>query len=303
MFSTYFGGSTFDWATPIETFTYYANFTLDSANQIPPDTTDNFQAPIECDCSMCLGNENDDMCSGVSVLSFTVDNIWNTGYSANLTVNNQMDSDVDGWIVSFKLASGVTLNKLWRGELLKSNEDTGEYTIMSTSSSASVPVGDLNNIRFTSQHPSTADGNQPTQGYAQLSDLAFQALEWSNPISCKDINGVFPSSPDAVSESLFDCFCGDDESPDANACDPSVDIVIDIMPASDHDGVILGVPSIVNNGAGSVSLNGLSIPISFNGRVMSPEGEWYTASPEDFVLSCWNGYVKIQGEAVRNDNV
>eukprot|EP00958_Prasinococcus_capsulatus_P026228 scaffold4720_cov382-Prasinococcus_capsulatus_cf.AAC.3 len=303
MFSTYFGGDEPDWATPVETYTYYANFTLDSSDPIPPSNEHTLLSPMQCDCSMCQEQDTGGICSGVTTMAFTIDSVWSTGYSANITISNQMDTPVDGWIVSFKLGSGEKLNKLFRGELLKADEAAGEYTIMSTFSSGPIPVGGMNYLRITTQHESTNSVPPPANGYGQLIDLTFRALEWPDPLACKDVS-AFGSATDAVSELLFDCLCSEDEVPvEVSPCDESVDISMVIVPASDHDGVVLGVPTIVNTGPTPVSLAGLTIPIEFNGRVMSPEGAWYTASPDEFLLSCWNGYVKLGEEIINPENV
>nr|WP_133743632.1 glycosyl hydrolase family 18 protein [Actinorugispora endophytica] len=70
---------------------------------------------------------------------------WETGYSAQFTINNPGPAALDDWTVRFTLPSGASVGSLWNATLAESG---GVYTLTPPSWGASVPAGGSYSIGF-----------------------------------------------------------------------------------------------------------------------------------------------------------
>ncbi|CAM3851304.1 glycoside hydrolase family 18 chitinase [Nocardiopsis rhodophaea] len=82
--------------------------------------------------------------SGVTVI-YTEGSRWDTGYSAQFTIDNQSSTALDDWTIRFTLPSGASVASLWNATMERSGSD---YTLTPPSWGASVPAGGTYQIGF-----------------------------------------------------------------------------------------------------------------------------------------------------------
>lgn len=78
---------------------------------------------------------------------FTVNNSWNTGYCANVQINNNGDTAVNGWTITFDL--NATINNLWNANWSSLGET---YTASNLSWNANIPAGGNKNFGFCASY-------------------------------------------------------------------------------------------------------------------------------------------------------
>ncbi|MBB6170337.1 chitinase [Nocardiopsis mwathae] len=82
--------------------------------------------------------------SGVTVV-YTEGAKWDTGYSGQLTIDNQSSTTLDDWTIRFSLPAGAGITSLWNATMERSGSD---YTLTPPGWGASVPAGGTYQIGF-----------------------------------------------------------------------------------------------------------------------------------------------------------
>ncbi|MGX6605798.1 GH12 family glycosyl hydrolase domain-containing protein [Micromonosporaceae bacterium Da 78-11] len=92
----------------------------------PPTTTPPTQGPAACKVSYAT-------------------NVWNTGFTANVTVTNTGGSTVNGWALGFTLPAGQSVTGSWSTDL---TGNTGAVTARNVSYNGSIPPGSSTSFGF-----------------------------------------------------------------------------------------------------------------------------------------------------------
>jgi endo-1,4-beta-xylanase len=74
---------------------------------------------------------------------------WNTGLTDNITVTNTGSSAVNGWTVTFTLASGQTITSAWNSTISPSS---GAVKAANLSYNAAIPPGGSTSFGFQANH-------------------------------------------------------------------------------------------------------------------------------------------------------
>lgn len=93
--------------------------------------------------------EQEDNGKGYEV-SFTVDQTWNEGYQATVSIRNTGKERMENWCLSFAMSDNIT--NIWNGVMLASTD--GHYTVKNAEWNQDIPVGSTVSFGFT------AEGNQ-----------------------------------------------------------------------------------------------------------------------------------------------
>ncbi|MEV4279976.1 GH12 family glycosyl hydrolase domain-containing protein [Actinoplanes xinjiangensis] len=79
-------------------------------------------------------------------------NVWNTGYTANVTVANTGGSAINGWTLAFTLPSGQSVTGSWNTALTGTS---GAITARNTSHNGSIPAGGSTSFGFQGNYSGT----------------------------------------------------------------------------------------------------------------------------------------------------
>ncbi len=90
--------------------------------------------------------EQEDNGKGYEV-SFTVDQTWNEGYQATVSIRNTGKERMENWCLSFAMSDNIT--NIWNGVMLASTD--GHYTVKNAEWNQDIPVGSTVSFGFTAE--------------------------------------------------------------------------------------------------------------------------------------------------------
>ena len=85
-------------------------------------------------------------------VSFRLDNKWDTGYNATITITNTSDSVIENWCLTFPLSE--TISNIWNATVSKTHEDF--YVIKNAGWNQDIAVGGSVSFGLTVYEPFTA---------------------------------------------------------------------------------------------------------------------------------------------------
>ena len=130
---------------------------------------------------------------------------WNTGFKAELAIENTSDQPLEAWTVSFD--SNFTINNLWDGRILESSDN--HYTVASEMWTNPIAPGDSKKIGFTALIDSNDTPNLLTKYLTCV--IIDKNGETSNQPNAPEVPAEpetpdIPEIPDEVQEHIILCF-------------------------------------------------------------------------------------------------
>ncbi|HWM07633.1 MAG TPA: serine/threonine-protein kinase [Actinophytocola sp.] len=84
------------------------------------------------------------------VASFEITTSWSAGYQAEVTISNDGDRDLTGWLLRWTMPADHEVNNLWNGEVV---QDGTAVTVTNADYNVTVPAGEITVVGMTVDAP------------------------------------------------------------------------------------------------------------------------------------------------------